>query len=126
MAAPDWFLSASERRNPATRLDRRHADGQAWSTGNAATPLVHGVTYFAELVRCLAELRRGDLVMFTDWRGDPDELLAGPGTEVSRVLCQAASRGVAGAMSGGAPRRRRAGAGLALAPGQARPQRHGE
>ncbi len=62
MAASDWFLSASERRNPPTRLDRRHADEQAWSTGNAATPLVHGVTYFAELVGCLAELRRGDLV----------------------------------------------------------------
>jgi hypothetical protein len=36
----------------------------------------------------------GDLLLFTDWRGDPDELLAGPATEVSRVLCAAATRGV--------------------------------
>jgi phosphatidylserine/phosphatidylglycerophosphate/cardiolipin synthase-like enzyme len=32
--------------------------------------------------------------MFTDWRGDPDERLDGPGTEVSRVFAQAAGRGV--------------------------------
>ena len=95
MAVPEWFLSASERRNPATRLDRRHPDGQAWSTGNAATPLVHGATYFAELIRCLAQLRRGDLVLFTDWRGDPDQLLtAEPDSAVSRALCEAAGRGV--------------------------------
>ena len=95
MAVPEWFLSASERRNPATLLDRRHPDGQAWSTGNAATPLVHGATYFAELIRCLAQLRRGDLVLFTDWRGDPDQLLtAEPDSAVSRALCEAAGRGV--------------------------------
>jgi hypothetical protein len=38
--------------------------------------------------------RAGDLLMFTDWRGDPDERLDGPGTEISRVLCEAAERGV--------------------------------
>ena len=36
----------------------------------------------------------GDLLLFTDWRGDPDQLLDGPGTEIARVLCVAATRGV--------------------------------
>jgi phosphatidylserine/phosphatidylglycerophosphate/cardiolipin synthase-like enzyme len=91
----DWFLSADERRNPATRLDRRHPGGDSWSTGNSATPLVHGATYFAELMHCLAQLRSGDLLMFTDWRGDPDQLLTGaPDSAVSAALCEAARRGV--------------------------------
>ena len=94
MAVPDWFLSAAERRNPATRLDRRRPDGLAWSTGNTATPLVHGATYFAELVRCVAGLRRGDLLLFTDWRGDPDQRLTEqPDSTVAGVLCEAARRG---------------------------------
>jgi phosphatidylserine/phosphatidylglycerophosphate/cardiolipin synthase-like enzyme len=91
----DWFLSADERRNPATRLDQRHPGGVAWSAGNTATPLVHGATYFAELLRCIAQLRRGDLLLFTDWRGDPDQLLTGdPDRTVTRTLCEAARRGV--------------------------------
>jgi phosphatidylserine/phosphatidylglycerophosphate/cardiolipin synthase-like enzyme len=95
VAVSDWFLSAYERRNPATRLDTRHSDGAAWSTGNAATPLVHGATYFAELKQHVAQMRRGDLVMFTDWRGDPDEQLTDePDSAVSRTLCEAARRGV--------------------------------
>jgi phosphatidylserine/phosphatidylglycerophosphate/cardiolipin synthase-like enzyme len=95
VAVSDWFLSASERRNPATRLDDRHPDGAAWSTGNVATPLVHGATYFAELYRCVKQLRRGDLLMFTDWRGDPDEMLTSdPDSAVSTVLSEAAHRGV--------------------------------
>ena len=95
VAVPDWFLSAGERRNPATRLDRRRPAGEAWSTGNAATPLVHGATYFAELLRCVAQLRRGDLLLFTDWRGDPDQLLSSdPDSSVSRCFCAAAGRGV--------------------------------
>ena len=95
MALPEWFLSAAERRNPATRLDRRHPDGAAWSTGNAATPLVHGAHYFAELVDCVTQLQRGDLLLFTDWRGDPDQLLTGdPDSAVSQAFCEAARRGV--------------------------------
>nr|WP_240947627.1 phospholipase D-like domain-containing protein [Planosporangium mesophilum] len=39
-------------------------------------------------------MRAGDLLVFSDWRGDPDERLDGPGTEVGRVLCDAARRGV--------------------------------
>jgi phosphatidylserine/phosphatidylglycerophosphate/cardiolipin synthase-like enzyme len=89
----DWLLSADERGNPGTGVDRRHR-GVAWTTGNEARPLVHGATYFAELLRRVRRMRSGDVLLFTDWRGDPDERLAGPGTEVEKVLCTAAERGV--------------------------------
>lgn len=92
-AAQRWFLSATERGNPATLLDRRH-DGAAWTNGNEVRALVHGATYFAELRRCVEGLRDGDLLLFTDWRGDPDERLDEDGAEVADVLCAAARRGV--------------------------------
>jgi phosphatidylserine/phosphatidylglycerophosphate/cardiolipin synthase-like enzyme len=89
-----WFLTAEERGNLATRLDSRHRDGAAWTTGNQVRPLLHGAAYFAELLAGIRDLRAGDLLLFTDWRGDPDQRLDGPGTEVARVLADAASRGV--------------------------------
>lgn len=89
-----WFLSPDERGNPATGIDRRRGDGLAWSRGNLARPLVHGATYFHELVTVLEQTRAGDVVMFTDWRGDPDERLDGPRTQLTRVLGDAARRGV--------------------------------
>jgi phosphatidylserine/phosphatidylglycerophosphate/cardiolipin synthase-like enzyme len=89
-----WFLTETERGNDATGLDRRRDDGSAWSEGNKVTALVHGATYFARLLDVLTATEAGDLVMFTDWRGDPDELLDGPGTAVARVLCAAVARGV--------------------------------
>jgi phosphatidylserine/phosphatidylglycerophosphate/cardiolipin synthase-like enzyme len=88
-----WLLDSGERGNSHTGIDRRHG-GTAWTLGNDVRPLIHGATYFAELLHCVEQLRSDDLLMFTDWRGDPDERLAGPGTEVSRVLCEAARRGV--------------------------------
>jgi phosphatidylserine/phosphatidylglycerophosphate/cardiolipin synthase-like enzyme len=90
----DWFLSSLERGNGATILDRRHVDGDAWTAGNDVQALVHGASYFPELARCVGLMRDGDLLLFTDWRGDPDQLLDGPDTEVSRVFCEAAARGV--------------------------------
>ncbi|MFD9218158.1 phosphatidylserine/phosphatidylglycerophosphate/cardiolipin synthase family protein [Streptomyces sp. NPDC059544] len=94
MEPADWLLTAAERGNPATRLDRRRPDGAAWSDGNDVRPLVHGATYFGELLDAVRALRAGDLLLFTDWRGDRDERLAGPGTEVGTVLREAAERGV--------------------------------
>jgi phosphatidylserine/phosphatidylglycerophosphate/cardiolipin synthase-like enzyme len=95
IALRDWFLSATERGNPYTGIDRRRPGAEtAWSTGNEVRPLIHGSAYFASLVAAVNDMRRGDLLLFTDWRGDPDERLSGPGTEVSTVLCQAAERGV--------------------------------
>lgn len=99
MGVADWFLSAHERGNPDTRLDERvrreHGEAVAWSTGNDATPLIHGATYFADLVPRIRAMGPGDYLFFTDWRGDPDEMLLGvPGSEVSTVLADAAHAGV--------------------------------
>ena len=95
MAAADWVLTAAERANPSTRLDTRRPGGQAWSEGNTVTPLIHGKAYFAALVERVSRMRAGDLLLFVDWRGDPDERLTDePGSEVARVLADAARRGV--------------------------------
>ncbi len=90
-----WFLTADERGNPWTVLDSRHGDGRAWSEGNAVRPLVHGAAYFPRLAEVVRGLGEGDLLCFTDWRGDPDEQLTDdPDSQVSRVFCHAAARGV--------------------------------
>jgi phosphatidylserine/phosphatidylglycerophosphate/cardiolipin synthase-like enzyme len=90
-----WFLTSRERGNPSTGLDSRHHGDVAWTKGNLVRPLIHGAAYFAELHRQVSQMRDGDLLMFADWRGDPDErLTATPGTEVGTVFAQAARRGV--------------------------------
>ena len=91
-AAPDpvaerWFISEADRRNPATDLRIR-------STGNAVTPLVDGAGYFARLCHELGATRAGDQVYVVDFRGDFDERLDGPGSEIASVLSAAADRGV--------------------------------
>jgi phosphatidylserine/phosphatidylglycerophosphate/cardiolipin synthase-like enzyme len=68
---------------------------EPWSEGNTVRPLIHGATYFAELLDGVRALRSGDLLLFTDWRGDPDERLSDDAdTEVAEVFCTAAARGV--------------------------------
>ncbi len=90
-----WFLTAADRGNPATRLDSRHPGGEAWTEGNLVRPLIHGATYFTELAQRLADTEPGDLIMFVDWRGDPDERLTGPtSVTIAQVLANAARRGV--------------------------------
>ncbi len=90
----DWYLTAPERGNDATVLDSRHADGKPWTDGNEVRYLVHGATYFAELHRAVTAMGRGDLLLFTDWRGDPDQRLHEGGAEIGSVLAAAAGRGV--------------------------------
>ncbi len=82
-----WFLTAQERGNPSTRLP-------AWSTGNRAEPLIHGATYFDRLVTEVEALDAGDHLFFTDWRGDPDQLLRDDGPTIAELFCRAARRGV--------------------------------
>jgi phosphatidylserine/phosphatidylglycerophosphate/cardiolipin synthase-like enzyme len=89
----DWFLTAAERGNPATGLDARRGDALAWSAGNEVRPLIHGVTYFAELLARVPALQAGDLLLFTDWRGDPDQRLAVAGPRIAELFCEAAHRG---------------------------------
>ena len=88
--ARDWFLSAEERGNPATKLDAR----PAWSEGSSAIPHVHGAEYFRRLAEELRTTGAGDRVVLLDWRGDADERLDGPGSEIGRLLADAARRGV--------------------------------
>ena len=83
----DWFLTTEQRGNPATSLPD-------WSTGNLVEPLIHGAAYFDRLAAEVGELRRGDYVFFTDWRGDPDERLRDGGPTVAELFCHAAERGV--------------------------------
>ncbi|MFC7640429.1 phospholipase D-like domain-containing protein [Streptosporangium lutulentum] len=66
----------------------------AWSGGNTVRPIPHGAPYFTELLARVNELGPGDLLLFTDWRGDPTQRLDGPGTEVAQVFAAAARRGV--------------------------------
>jgi phosphatidylserine/phosphatidylglycerophosphate/cardiolipin synthase-like enzyme len=59
------------------------------------TGLVDGASYFSRLRDTLSGLRSGDLVLFTDWRGDADERLGGvEGTELGTVLTGLLERGV--------------------------------
>ncbi|MGI5289253.1 phospholipase D family protein [Nonomuraea polychroma] len=86
MRIEDWFLTEEERGNGATRLE-------PWSTGNDVRPLVHGATYFAELKSRLEALGKDDLLLFADWRGDPDERLTPDGPTVGAAMTAAAERG---------------------------------
>ena len=81
-----WFLTEAQRGNDATRL-------RPWTEGNEVRPLVHGARYFAVLAEALAQAGTGDLVLFSDWRGDPDERLTDHGPTVTEALSDAALRG---------------------------------
>ena len=89
-----WFLTLKERGNPDTEIDVRRGDGRAYTQGNVVEPLIHGGPYFRRLHEVLVTLKRGWWIHFLDWRGDADERLAGPRTEIARVLAAAAGRGV--------------------------------
>lgn len=81
-----WFLTAEQRGNDATRI-------RPWTDGNAVRALVHGRTYFAVVAEELAQAGEGDLVLFSDWRGDPDERLTDGGPTVTEALSDAVRRG---------------------------------
>jgi phosphatidylserine/phosphatidylglycerophosphate/cardiolipin synthase-like enzyme len=82
-----WFLGEGDRANPATSL-------RAFTIGNLVQPLVDGHSYFARLAAELSETQTGDQVYFLDFRGDLDERLDGPGSEIGEVLGRAAHRKV--------------------------------
>jgi len=87
MSTVDWFLSASQRGNKASKLP-------LWSDGNLVVPRVHGAGYFDRLVTAVQALDAGDHLFFTDWRGDPDERLRADGPTVGELFSSAARRGV--------------------------------
>ena len=86
-AVAAWFLGEGDRANAATDL-------RAFTTGNLVEPLIDGRSYFARLGAELGATEPGDQVYFLDFRGDLDERLDGPGSEVGAVLSAAALRKV--------------------------------
>jgi phosphatidylserine/phosphatidylglycerophosphate/cardiolipin synthase-like enzyme len=90
----DWLLTASERGNDGTEIDRRRDGGAAWTTGNEVAVRIDGAAYFTRLIEAFGELSTGASVWFTDWEGHADERLAGPESEVGRVLGDLVARGV--------------------------------
>ena len=85
-AIVSWFLADGDRANRATDL-------RMFTTGNLVEPLIDGRNYFARLGRELMAVQAKDEVYFLDFRGDLDERLDGPGSEIGAVLGQAARRG---------------------------------
>lgn len=93
MTIENWFLAAGERDNNHSAIDR-HRDGVPWTAGNKVEILIDGKEYFSHLYAMLSSTASGDAVYLTGLEDDSDELLEGPGTEVSRVLGDLAKRGV--------------------------------
>ena len=83
----NWFLTDAQRGNSASDL-------RGWTSGNTVEPLVDGAEYFPRLHEELCRTQSGDQVYLADFRGDTDELLAGPGTSIGDVLVELAGRGV--------------------------------
>jgi hypothetical protein len=99
----DWFLTAAERGNPATRLDHGRGDGVAWSTGNEVRPLIHGAPYFAELLaEALAENLALHLIAVLPRFPDQDGKLSLPPNLVGRVAALEALYAAGGDRVGGA------------------------
>jgi phosphatidylserine/phosphatidylglycerophosphate/cardiolipin synthase-like enzyme len=86
MRRDDWFLGPDERGNATTAI-------RPWTTGNLVEPLVHGAEYFPRLVERVRALQAGDLLMFTDWRGDANQVLI-EGVTLADLIGGAAERGV--------------------------------
>ena len=71
MDPADWYLSATERGNASSRLDRGQADGRAWTEGNLVTPLVHGAEYFSALAKAVSRMDPGDLLLLSTGAATP-------------------------------------------------------
>ena len=81
-----WFLTDSQRGNPAT-------DIRPWTQGNQVTPLIDGARYFHALHDALATTEPGDTVYLADFRGDTDEQLS-VDARIGPTLSELARRGV--------------------------------
>ncbi|MGB3771432.1 MAG: phospholipase D family protein [Rhodococcus sp. (in: high G+C Gram-positive bacteria)] len=82
-----WFLTAEERGNDSTRV-------RPWTDGNLCRPIVHGHNYFRVLQAHFDDAAPGDMLLFTDWRGDPEQVLVDGGPTIAETLSAAARRGV--------------------------------
>lgn len=89
-----WFLNRADRGNTHSKIDAQHRAGEGWSRDNLARPLVHGHTYFAELLQVIEQTGEGDIVWFTDWQSNEDQQLSDdPDSTLLQVLGDALDRG---------------------------------
>ena len=103
-ATPGWSTDASAAHStdgPAAQSTHDPAlerwflpDGPPPTRGNLVRPVLHGALYFRRLHDELQQLRAGDRVYFTDWRGDPDERLLPDGPTVGGLLRELCERDV--------------------------------
>jgi phosphatidylserine/phosphatidylglycerophosphate/cardiolipin synthase-like enzyme len=92
-ATHDWFLTAAERGNESSIIDRG-ASADGWSGGNRVHVLVHGAEYFSRLCDVLCSLDAFDSVHFTDWEGDPDERPLGSDVDFAALFTSLVRSGV--------------------------------
>ncbi|GAB3292099.1 phospholipase D-like domain-containing protein [Parasphingorhabdus pacifica] len=93
-AARKWLLTAAERGNPATELDRREADDAAWSVENQVQLLVDGQEYFHLLRAELADTTAGDQVYVSAFIGDPAQRLEASQPSIGAECARALDAGV--------------------------------
>ena len=89
----DWFLTARERGNHSTSIDRGRPPGVAWTTGNHVQPRIHGADYFSALADAVSSLGRGSHLWIADWRGDEGQYVS-DGLTLGELLIGACRRGV--------------------------------
>src|SRR4051794_8386606 len=94
MASPatDWFLTAEQRGNPASRIDAGRG-AISWTTGNGVEVHVDGVAYFDALRHRLVSARSGDRILVAGLEADAD-LDLGAGVRLAPLLVELLRRGV--------------------------------
>src|SRR4051794_41873120 len=96
MASPatDWFLTAEQRGNPASRIDAGRG-AIAWTTGNGVEVHVDGVAYFDALRHRLVSARSRDRILVAGLEADA-HLDLGAGGRPAPPPVQLLRRGGAG------------------------------
>ena len=56
MRNDDWFLTVTERGNPATEIDSLRSGDIAWTEGNHVSFHIDGATYFTRLADAISSL----------------------------------------------------------------------
>lgn len=94
MKYDDWFLTSTERGNPATEIDSNRSGVDAWTEGNRVAFLIDGISYFTSLAEAISSLEPHDEIRFTDWRGDANERVSVDGATIASLLAASCRRGV--------------------------------
>ena len=87
------FLTTAERGNPYTRIDARAVTVALTPPATTSARWCTVPTTSATWPTAYARPSPGDLVLFTDWRGDADERMDGYDVTIAELLCDAAATG---------------------------------